>query len=138
MLPKTNDYRKQKRTIRESPLRRMIKLFCRDRRSTAARSRSCSDSPPDCHSLHSRRFATPTVRKQTLIANKIPHRKTDGVILWANWNLSFIIFIYTTVSDDYFPFTSLFYKTFEAFFELVGTFSCRIYIGNANAFVWLG
>ena len=24
----------------------------------AARSRSCSDSPPDCHSFHSRRFAT--------------------------------------------------------------------------------
>ena len=37
-------------------------VFCRDRRSTAVRSRSCSDTTPWCHSLHSRRFATPTVR----------------------------------------------------------------------------
>ena len=39
--------------------------------ATVVRSRSCSDKPPGCHSLHSRRFATSRAsRKYAVIVNK--------------------------------------------------------------------
>ena len=65
-------------------------LHCRDRRSTAVRSRSRSDNAPRCHSLRSRRFATPTVHvlhnvgqstlylKTSLRSGKIPDRPEAG------------------------------------------------------------
>ena len=35
-------------------------------------------------------------------------------------------------------FTSLSYKAIKTFFELIGAVSCRIYIGNTDAFVRFG
>ena len=49
-----------------------------------------------------------------------------------------IIFVYSAKADNQFSITSLFNKTFKAFFELVGAFSRRINVSNTNAFVWLG
>ena len=53
-----------------------LRIPCRGRRSTAVRSRRGSDNALRCHSLPRRRFATPTVQKQTHIVYK--KRATGG------------------------------------------------------------
>ena len=58
-----NIRRKYKKCPKSGLLIRMLASPCRDRRSTAVRSRSGSDTTPWCHSRPSRRFATSTVRK---------------------------------------------------------------------------
>ena len=52
-----------------------VGLHCRDRRSTAVRSRSRSDNAPRCHSLRSRRFATPAARVLHYIGCPLSTRK---------------------------------------------------------------